>query len=189
MGIALSVTREFAADLETPVSVYIKLMDEPGASFLLESVEGGEQVGRYSFIGVNPRATLTLRGRTVERQTAGSSDSQELAGSQDILDRVKAELGRFHHAAIPGLPRFAGGAVGYLGYDVVRFFERLPATAESVLDLPDARFAVRWFDPRNGGELQAGSIESVEGGDRTEIGDPPGEPGKDWVALLRVARD
>ena len=136
----IPVTREFAADLETPVSVYIKLMDEPGASFLLESVEGGEQVGRYSFIGVNPRATLTLRGRTVERQTAGSGDSLELAGSQDILDMVKDELGRFQHAAIPGLPRFAGGAVGYLGYDVVRFFERLPATAESVLDLPDAIF-------------------------------------------------
>lgn len=63
----IPVTREFAADLETPVSVYLKLMDEPGASFLLESVEGGEQVGRYSFVGVNPRATISLRGRTVER--------------------------------------------------------------------------------------------------------------------------
>ena len=63
----IPVTREFAADLETPVSVYLKLMDEPGASFLLESVEGGEQVGRYSFVGVNPRGTITLRGRVVER--------------------------------------------------------------------------------------------------------------------------
>ncbi len=149
----IPVTREFAADLETPVSVYLKLMDEPGASFLLESVEGGEQVGRYSFVGVNPRATISLRGRSVEvSRGAGEPSfapaplppsppaSYELAEGEDILTVLKAELGRYQLAAAPGLPRFAGGAVGYLGYDVVRFFERLPQTAAPGPDMPDAIF-------------------------------------------------
>ncbi len=142
----IPVTREFAADLETPVSVYLKLMDEPGASFLLESVEGGEQVGRYSFVGVNPRATIALRGRVVERnegEKGGKGEgeftpsplhpfspaSRELADGEDILHVLKAELGRYRAADRPGLPRFSGGAVGYLGYDVVRFFEKLPETS------------------------------------------------------------
>ena len=142
----IPVTREFAADLETPVSVYLKLMDEPGASFLLESVEGGEQVGRYSFVGVNPRATIALRGRVVEKSDGEkggkgereitpsppppfSPSPRELAGGEDILHVLKAELARYRAADLPGLPRFAGGAVGYLGYDVVRSFEQLPDTA------------------------------------------------------------
>jgi anthranilate synthase component 1 len=151
----IPVTREFAADLETPVSVYLKLMDEPGASFLLESVEGGEQVGRYSFVGVNPRATLTLRGRVVERSGGGdreigrlgdspnlpiSQSLYELAEGQDILHVLKDEMERYTLANVAGLPRFAGGAVGYLGYDVVRFFERLPETAAPAPDVPDAIF-------------------------------------------------
>ena len=153
----IPVTREFAADLETPVSVYLKLMDEPGASFLLESVEGGEQIGRYSFVGVNPRATVALRGRTVERNAGEQGDggagalspapllpfppaSYKLAEGEDILHVLKAEMGRFRAARRPGLPRFAGGAVGYLGYDVVRFFEKLPDTAAPALDIPDAVF-------------------------------------------------
>jgi anthranilate synthase component 1 len=145
----IPVTREFAADLETPVSVYLKLMDEPGASFLLESVEGGEQVGRYSFIGVRPRETITLRGRRVERTgpqgsrgagTQGRDGGYELAEGQDILHALKAEMARYRAAPLPGLPRLSGGAVGYLGYDVVRFFERLPQTAAPGLDAPDAIF-------------------------------------------------
>ncbi|CUS03805.2 Anthranilate synthase component 1 [Candidatus Promineifilum breve] len=155
----IPVTREFAADLETPVSVYLKLMDEPGASFLLESVEGGEQVGRYSFVGVNPRGTITLRGRVVERSAGGqggrgagalpvspapllprSPASYELPDGEDILHVLKTEMEQFHYAAAAGLPRFAGGAVGYLGYDVVRFFERLPQTAAPGPDVPDAVF-------------------------------------------------
>ena len=166
----IPVTREFAADLETPVSVYLKLMDEPGASFLLESVEGGEQVGRYSFVGVDPRATVSLRGRTVERSGEAGEQGRkgerekesaaaplhpftpasfELAEGQDILHVLKDELARYTAADLPGLPRFAGGAVGYLGYDVVRFFERLPETAAPAgegaseahpYDVPDAIF-------------------------------------------------
>ena len=67
----IPVYREFAADLETPVSVYLKLMDELGPSFLLESVEGGEQVGRYSFVGVAPRGSIALHGRSVTTTNDG----------------------------------------------------------------------------------------------------------------------
>ena len=136
----IPVYREFAADLETPVSVYLKLMDEIGPSFLLESVEGGEQVGRYSFVGVNPRGMISLRGREVQVARNGENVTRPLADGEDILHVLEAELARFTPAGVPGLPRFNGGAVGYLGYDVVRFFEKLPETAEAVLDVPDAIF-------------------------------------------------
>jgi len=137
----IPVYREFAADLETPVSVYIKLMDEFGPSFLLESVEGGEQVGRYSFVGVNPRSMFSLKGQTVSHQQAdGRTETFALAAGQDILHVIKEEMDQYVPAELLGLPRFNGGAVGYLGYDVVRFFERLPQTAVEVLDIPDAIF-------------------------------------------------
>lgn len=136
----IPVYREFAADLETPVSVYLKLMSETSPSFLLESVEGGEQVGRYSFVGVNPRGMISLNGRSVTDQRADRTNTRDLDEGEDLLDVIKAELGRFTPADLPGLPRFQGGAVGYLGYDVVRYFEKLPETAESVLDIPDAIF-------------------------------------------------
>ncbi|MCO5195170.1 MAG: anthranilate synthase component I [Anaerolineae bacterium] len=136
----IPVYRTFAADLETPVSVYIKLMEYVGPSFLLESVEGGEQIGRYSFVGVHPKATLALRGKTVTRRAGDIVTDRVLTDGEDILDVIKSELTPFKQARIPGLPRLSGGAVGYLGYDCVRFFERLPNSAESVLDVPDALF-------------------------------------------------
>ena len=136
----IPVYREFPADLETPVSVYLKLMDGGGPSFLLESVEGGEQVGRYSFVGVDPRGLISLQGDRVRDARAAGVEKRTLDVGEDILDVLRVELQRFRPAALPGLPRFSGGAVGYLGYDVVRFFERLPETAERVLDIPDAIF-------------------------------------------------
>jgi anthranilate synthase component 1 len=141
----IPVYRVYPADLETPVTVYIKLMDSLGASFLLESVEGGEQVGRYSFVGVDPRGMVSLSGDqvSIDRDVLGrqaDTETRQLAAGEDILDVLKAELDRFSPADIAGLPRFSGGAVGYLGYDVVRFFEKLPETAEQALDLPDAVF-------------------------------------------------
>ena len=79
----IPVYREFAADLETPVSVYLKLMSEMGPSFLLESVEGGEQVGRYSFVGVNPRGMIALNGQSVSHITADGSESRDLNEGED----------------------------------------------------------------------------------------------------------
>lgn len=136
----IPVYREFAADLETPVSVYLKLMDEERPSFLLESVEGGEQVGRYSFVGVNPRAMISLNGRSITDYRHGKENIRHLEEKEDILDVLKTELNRFVPAKLAGLPRLIGGAVGYLGYDVVRDFETLPEFAADVLDFPDAVF-------------------------------------------------
>ena len=137
----IPVYREFAADLETPVSVYLKLLSESGPSFLLESVEGGEQVGRYSFVGVNPRGMVTLERPYRHGKTSGSGEEkQSFLDDEDILDVLREEMAQFVPADMPGLPRFSGGAVGYLGYDVVRFFERLPETAAAVLDYPRRDF-------------------------------------------------
>ncbi len=177
----IPVYREFAADLETPVSVYLKLMDEMGPSFLLESVEGGEQVGRYSFVGVNPRGMISLNGRSLTDSRENSSETRDLADGEDLLDVLKAELGRFTPAELPGLPRFSGGAVGYYGYDGVRFFEKLPETAVSVLDIPDAIFLLAdilvVFDharhrlmilanARVNGDIEAAYVEAIQGIER-----------------------
>ncbi len=136
----IPVYREFPADLETPVSVYLKLMDEMTPSFLLESVEGGEQLGRYSFVGVNPRGMIALHGREITEYRNGNQRTYPLAEGQDILHVLEQELDRFTPANMPNLPRLRGGAVGFLGYDNVRFFERLPTTAVDVLTIPDAVF-------------------------------------------------
>ena len=136
----IPVYREFPADLETPVSVYLKLMDEITPSFLLESVEGGEQLGRYSFVGVNPRGMIALHGRDITEYRNGNQRTYTLEEGQDILHVLEQELDRFTPAHMPNLPRLRGGAVGFLGYDNVRFFERLPHTAVDVLTIPDAVF-------------------------------------------------
>ena len=100
----IPVSREFAADLETPVSVYIKLMSERGASFLLESVEGGEQIGRYSFVGVNPRGTVSLNGRSITTTIGDNTQTRTLNDGEDILHVLKAEMSQYVPADMPGLP-------------------------------------------------------------------------------------
>ncbi|MBI5566708.1 MAG: anthranilate synthase component I [Chloroflexi bacterium] len=154
-GNLVPIYRELPADLDTPVSVYLKLAGH-GASFLLESVEGGEQIGRYSFIGVEPSALLTFKGRAVTRRVNGSASTFDLPTGNDPLHVLQAEMARFKPVMLPGLPRFVGGLVGYLGYDVIRFFEpkldvegEAPATAlpESIFMLADTLVA---FDHARG---------------------------------------
>lgn len=125
-GDLVPVYRTLPADLETPVSVFLKLYRDDEPAFLLESVEGGERVGRYSFIGVHPTKIISP-----------SADAD-----QDALAAIKAELAHYNPVALPGLPRFVGGAVGFLGYDVVQQFERLPKNAPDVTNLPDVRFMI-----------------------------------------------
>ncbi|MCY4116148.1 MAG: anthranilate synthase component I [Caldilineaceae bacterium] len=133
-GNTIPVFRELPADLETPVSVYLKLRNG-GPSFLLESVEKGEQVGRYSFLGVRPPLTLCARG---DRLVVGSGDGAALERRRgDPFDAVRSLLAERRPVEVPGLPRFSGGAVGYFGYDTVRFIERLPQTAQQKLEIPD----------------------------------------------------
>jgi anthranilate synthase component I len=139
-GDHVPVYRALLADLETPVSVYLKLAQLGTASFLLESVEGGEHVGRYSFIGVNPMATLSAHGPTLTLTRDGQTTTRPLSAHEDALHVIQAEVERVRPVTLPGLPRFIGGAVGYLAYDMVRYFERLPDTAKDELNIPDAIF-------------------------------------------------
>ncbi|HEX9029630.1 MAG TPA: anthranilate synthase component I [Anaerolineales bacterium] len=136
----IPVVRELPADLETPVSVYLKLAGN-GPSFLLESVTGGEQVARYSFIGVDFSRAYVLRDGRIERHSLGegASSPEYLPLSSDPLDELRRELSRYQPQFVPGLPRFSGGLVGYLSYDVVRYFEP-SVTLTPHPDLPEAIF-------------------------------------------------
>jgi len=132
------VVRERLADLETPVSAFAKLRPLGGA-FLLESVEGGERMGRYSFIGVLPRATLVFRDGVASILDDGGVRAVEYA---DPLLLLRSELARYHRTGGADLPRFSGGAVGYVSYEAARRFERLPAAPRDVLGLPEAAFSI-----------------------------------------------
>jgi len=134
------VVRELPADVDTPISAYLKLRGL-GASFLLESVEGGEHLARYSMIGTQPRAVLrSWRDRAVLEQE-GWWEEPSLA-DRDVLDLLREHLPRYAADVDGSLPRFTGGAVGYMGYDLVRSFERLPERAPDTLGLPEACFLI-----------------------------------------------
>lgn len=145
-GNLVPVFRELPADLETPVSVYLKLRGQ-GESFLLESVEGGEQIARYSFIGVNPSRVITTRGDFPhfphENGNTGNKGNQ---GDADSLGAVRDALKNYRAVSVPGLPRFTGGAVGFLTYDIVNQFERIRTHRNGnyqeypLRDLPEAMF-------------------------------------------------
>lgn len=139
-GDLVPVYRRLLADLETPVSVFIKLTQNNHPAFLLESVEGGEKVGRYSFLGVNPKGMISFKDGAVTRTYNGETTTFPLADGQDPLHVLQAEMNRYSPVELDGLPRFVGGAVGYFAYDIVRYFEKLPQTAKRELDLPDAVF-------------------------------------------------
>ena len=121
-GGPVPVFREMPGDLLTPVSAFLALTGASERAFLLESVVGGERVARYSFVGRDPVSTVEVRGGTV-----------------DLLETLRSRLGP-PAAEVPGLPRFTGGAVGYLAYDAVRLFERIPQR-HGPTDAPVASFS------------------------------------------------
>jgi anthranilate synthase component 1 len=129
---------ELPADLDTPLSAYLRLRPGP-YSFLLESVEGGEKWARYSFLGTEPLMVLTAKNGRIRVKRAGSQVEERLPDG-DPLEALRTLLKEFAPVSVPGLPRFQGGAVGYLAYDMVRHMERVPATAKDDLNLPDAVF-------------------------------------------------
>ncbi|MBI3083409.1 MAG: anthranilate synthase component I [Candidatus Omnitrophica bacterium] len=138
-GNVIPVYGELLADLETPVSAFLKL-DRGGFSYLLESVEGTEKVARYSFLGSRPRLLVTSTGRHVEISAFGEGRLPRvtrLETRDDPLGEVERLMRRFTFVSVPGLPRFCGGLVGYLGYNVVRFLERLPPHRIDDLHAPD----------------------------------------------------
>ena len=127
-GNLVPVSREIGADLETPVSAYLKIARSP-YSFLLESVEGGDRIARYSIIGTEPRTVIK------------TGPGQE-HGAVDPLIPVERELSRYTPVETPNRRRFNGGAVGYLSYEAVNYFERLPSPEKEVLNLPEAVFMI-----------------------------------------------
>ena len=137
-GNLIPVYREIMADMDTPVSAFRKL-DDGRFSYLLESIEGGEKWGRYSFLGSAPSVIIRSKGNLVETITDGVSVQQE---SSDPLACVKELLAQFTPVEVDGLPRFFGGAVGYLGYDMVRHFETLPSHKPALLDAYDSYFLI-----------------------------------------------
>ncbi|MDI1251066.1 MAG: anthranilate synthase component I, partial [Lacunisphaera sp.] len=122
-GNVVPVRADLLADLETPVTAYAKLRG-PGPAFLLESVEGGENVSRYSFIGCNPRKIFSAK-----------------PGEADPLAALERELASHRPVSVPGLPPFTGGAVGYLGYEFIHSVEKsVPLAARDELGVP-----MMWF--------------------------------------------
>ncbi|HSD83233.1 MAG TPA: anthranilate synthase component I, partial [Anaerolineae bacterium] len=132
-----TIIREINADLETPVSLYLKLRGD-GASFLLESVEGGERIARYSFIGVQPRAEYILRDGQVEVKENGTTRLIPL--DDDPTRFLQEEMRRFSTERLPNAPRFTGGLVGYLGYEAVRYFEPTLKSRMGAAQTPDGIF-------------------------------------------------
>jgi anthranilate synthase component I len=132
------VFRELLFDTETAVSAYRKLA-RPPFGFLLESVVGGETWARYTFLGSEPRAAWRLVGSRIDHWTPRTG-WKEGEPSDDPLRDLDRIVGRYQPAAVPGLPRFWAGAVGYFGYDIVRHVERLPNSPPDRLGLPDALF-------------------------------------------------
>ena len=127
-GNLIPICREINADLDTPVSAYLKVA-RPPYSFLLESVEGGERIARYSFIGTEPSSVIrTGRGQPL--------------GKIDPLNPIEQELAQFELIEVPDMQRFNGGAVGYLSYESVNYFEELPTPDADVLDVPESVFMI-----------------------------------------------
>lgn len=141
-GNLVPVFCELPADLETPVSVFLKLKDDTPC-FLLESVERGEQLGRYSFIGTNPFLTFQAQNGEGIINNHGETSKvrfDPLQSGNDPLGEVQRLLSQYEVVTVPELPGFFGGAVGYLSYDMVRFFEELPPSPKDELKLPDCLF-------------------------------------------------
>ncbi len=144
-GNLVPVYTELIADVETPISAFSKL-DDGGYTFLFESVEKSEQTGRYSFLVVAPRVVLESHGRTVRITEEG--DTCEFQSERDPLADLEALMACYRYVPLPDEPaefrtRFAGGAVGFLGYEMVRFFEpSVPVVERDDLQLPESLFVI-----------------------------------------------
>ncbi|MCB9478874.1 MAG: anthranilate synthase component I [Deltaproteobacteria bacterium] len=138
-GDLVPVYARFHDDLDTPVSAYLTLADyAPGQRFLLESVEGGENIGRYSFLGLAPHTILV--GKNGKAKLTRNGKTTDVEYGDKPLEMLKDLLSDGAPVPDPSLPPFVGGAVGYMGYDTVRHFEKLPADNPDTLDLPDFYF-------------------------------------------------
>ena len=146
-GNLIPVTRRILADLETPLSAYRKIS---GAceSFLFESVEGGEHIGRYSFVGCNPRAVIRQDGQHIQVIENGRIIESAVVGKdvKDGLEIVERIMKKYRAVAVPGLPRFTGGALGFIGYEFIHDVEpSVPRPSHDELKTPDMFAALDGF--------------------------------------------
>lgn len=141
-GTFVPVCKEIVADLLTPVSAFLKIAEHSDYAFLLESVEGGEQVARYSFLGKDPFLILRARdGRVVIDRDGATTESDE-----PFMPTLRNLMASVRSPYVPGLPRFTGGAVGYLGYDAAAWFEPVPLQAASAGDVAADQAGFMLFD-------------------------------------------
>lgn len=142
-GNLIPVYRELLADLETPVSAFMKI-DNNEYSYLLESVEGGEKIARYSFLGSNPSLIFQSKGNNIEILQKNKSRFKRKCykTKKSPLDEIKKITDAYKFVSVEGLPRFCGGLVGYMSYDCIRFFENIPDNNPDDLDLHDCIFVL-----------------------------------------------
>jgi anthranilate synthase component 1 len=185
------VTRTVAADLETPVSAFLRVAATEPEAFLLESVEGGEHVGRYTFIGIRPYKRMTARDGQITVSAIGKGKPRTYPG--DIFTELKLALEGETPAKLPGLPPFTAGAVGFFSYDVVRSIEHLPSTAADELHVPDAH--LMFFDEVLAFDHVKKAIHLIiTTGTRKRLGKPtkPGGPhlaSEMWVSAAKAYAD
>ena len=132
-GNLVPVYETYTADLLTPVGAYLRLAHNAKYSFLLESVEGGENIARYTFTGANPNEVFRARGRNCSLETGGKRVQFE----DDPVEKLRRLMKRYHPVRVPGLPPLTGGAIGYFAYDMVRLIEKIPAAGRDDVGLDD----------------------------------------------------
>lgn len=137
----IPVYRKIISDLDTPLTLFAKVADEESHIFLFESMEGGEKWGRYSFIGFDPLLSFSSKDSRIDVESFSGSAAGKSVLQGDPLEALQSILEDFKAAENDDLPRFCGGAVGFLGYDMVRFMEELPNNREH-LDFPDSSFMI-----------------------------------------------
>lgn len=137
-GTIIPVVKTLLADTETPVSAYLKIRDRSTFNFLLESVEGGEKVARYSFLGADPFMVFRSRGRSGTVRDLNTGKERRFEG--DPIRELRTIMNRYKTVDFPGLPRFTGGGVGYFAYDAVRLVEDIPDATRDDYGIDDIFF-------------------------------------------------
>ena len=132
-GNLVSVYETYTADLLTPVGAYLRIARDAKYAFLLESVEGGENIGRYTFAGANPEEVFRARGRLCTLETGGKT----VQFDDNPVEQLRRLAARYRPVRVPGLPPLTAGAIGYFAYDMVRLIERIPDTGRDDLGVDD----------------------------------------------------